>query len=115
LPFLFTEEEKIQFLSLPDFESKEAWLRQINIASRVRAVDQTYRDIIANQDVAIGMTQAQLRRSWGEPTRIETSGRPEFLNQRWIYTQQISTPAGFVTQTRVVYFEGGRVTGWETL
>jgi hypothetical protein len=60
------------------------------------------------------MPQDYVRRSWGEPVNVEISGNPIYKNERWKYQRQVSTAQGFRKETRFVYFEGGRVVGWET-
>ena len=40
---------------------------------------------IATQRVLIGMTSAQARRSWGEPTKINVSTGSYGTNEQWVY------------------------------
>ena len=63
-------------------------------------------------DVTLGMTQADVLSLWGQPRDAQVAGRPENGNVRWIYTQ---SPSRWETgDSRVLYFENGRVVGWES-
>ncbi|WII73472.1 hypothetical protein QJS83_06260 [Bdellovibrio sp. 22V] len=114
LPWLSSDEEKIQFLSIPSIEGRQQWINKQNIWSRSQAPQEEMKDLIENQDIAVGMPQEYVKRSWGEPTSVEVSGNPIYKNERWKYQRQISTSQGYRKETRYVYFEGGRVVGWET-
>lgn len=114
LPWLKSDEEKLSFLSIPSIEGRQQWINRNNIWSRAQAPQAGMKDLIENQDVAVGMQQDYVRKSWGEPLAIEVSGNPIYKNERWKYQRQVSTAQGFRKETRFVYFEGGRVVGWET-
>lgn len=114
LPWLKNDAEKIDFLSIPSIEGRQHWVNKNNIWGRTQAPQEEMKDLIETQDVAIGMPQDYVRRSWGEPTSIEISGNPIYKNERWKYQRQVSTSQGFRKEIRYVYFEGGRVVGWET-
>lgn len=60
------------------------------------------------------MPAEYVKKSWGEPVNIEVSGNPIYRNERWQYNKQVATPQGYKQEKRYVYFEGGRVVGWET-
>lgn len=113
LPFLEGENEKIEFLEISDFERKQEWLLQKKIFNRGSTLEDTFADLIKVKDLAVGMTQSQVRRSWGEPEGIEVSGNPSFKNEKWKYSRYVSTTDGYRSERRFVYFEGGRVVGWE--
>lgn len=114
LPWLKNDEEKLEFLSIPSIEGRQQWVNKRNIWGRTQAPEAEMKDLIETQDVAVGMPQDYVRRSWGEPLSVEVSGNPIYKNERWKYQRQISTSQGFRKETRYVYFEGGRVVGWET-
>ncbi|NUN04745.1 MAG: hypothetical protein HUU57_03190 [Bdellovibrio sp.] len=114
LPWLKNDEEKLSFLSIPSIEGRQQWINRNNVWSRAQAPQAGMKDLIENQDVAVGMQQDYVRKSWGEPLAIEVSGNPIYKNERWKYQRQVSTAQGFRKETRFVYFEGGRVVGWET-
>lgn len=113
LPYLKDEDERIAFLSLPSFEEKQKFLRDQNLDNRTVKAHEDYRELVEAQDIGIGMTQNLVRKSWGEPDNIEVSGNPQFRNERWRYNKYVSTPDGYKPEKKIVYFEGGRVVGWE--
>jgi hypothetical protein len=114
LPWLKNDEEKISFLSIPSIEGRQQWINKKNIWARSQAPQEEMKSLIDGQDIAVGMPQDYVRRSWGEPLAVEISGNPLYKNERWKYQRQVSTAQGFRKETRTVYFEGGRVVGWET-
>lgn len=113
LPYLTTDQEKIDFLSLPTIEGRQAWVNRNKIWSRSK-VDKEYLDVVEAQDLTLGMTQDLVRKSWGEPESVEYSGNPIYKNEKWRYLREIPSPHGYKRERRFVYFEGGRVVGWET-
>lgn len=113
LPWLASDNEKIEVLSIPSIEGRQVWINKNKIWSRAKALKH-FDEIVESQDIALGMPQDYVRKSWGEPTQIETSGNSIYKNERWQYLKQVSTPQGYKQESRLVYFEGGRVVGWET-
>ena len=69
---------------------------------------------IENNDITIGMSKGAVVQSWGDPERKEVAGNPLYGNERWLYNKMVSSVDGYSKQTRIIYFEGGRVAGWET-
>jgi hypothetical protein len=65
-------------------------------------------------DVALGMAKGDVRLIWGSPQRIQVAGGPLSENERWFYPSSTGIYGG-LDSTRIVYFERGQVTGWETL
>ena len=63
-------------------------------------------------ELTLGMGKSDVLSVWGQPRTIETAGNPELGNQRWVYFTRLSERLGSGPQ-RMVYFEGGRVAGWE--
>ena len=63
-------------------------------------------------DVTVGMSLHEVRRSWGSPREVEFAGDSPSGNQRWIFPMGADPR---VSPARVIYFEGGRVIGWETV
>lgn len=114
LPWLKNDEEKASFLSIPSIEGRQQWINKQNIWSRSQAPESEMKSLIESQDIAIGMPQEYVRRSWGDPMSVEVSGNPIYKNERWRYQRQVSTSQGYRQETRHVYFEAGRVVGWET-
>lgn len=113
LPYLRDHNERIYFLSLPGYEARQQWLKDNSINSRTLEAQDNYRDLVDAQDIGVGMTQAMVKKSWGEPENVEVSGNPQFKNERWRYGRYVSTPDGYKMEKKLVYFEGGRVVAWE--
>ncbi len=113
LPWLKSDEEKVEFLEIPSIEGRQVWINQNKIWSRTKNL-KDFSDAMEAQDIALGMPADFVKKSWGEPENIEVSGNPVYKNERWKYLKQVSTPQGYRQEKRFVYFEGGRVVGWET-
>lgn len=113
LPYFQGDSEKIEYLSLPNFEEKQKWARDHHLSDRANQTKSDYQDSLEAQDIALGMPIDLVKQSWGEPELVEVSGNPQFRNERWHYHKMISTPSGYKSEKRVVYFEGGKVAGWE--
>ena len=114
LPWFLTDEEKMSFLRNSEYEDKQKWVVQTHILNRPTELSAKYKRVIDNQDIAIGMPNDLVKKSWGDPLKVESSGNPLYKNEKWRYTRTVSTSEGFKQEKRVVYFEGGRVVGWET-
>lgn len=113
LPLLKNDEERIEFLQTQGFENRSRWLNQNKIPSRTKSLGEEMRELVEAQDIAVGMPQSLVKKSWGEPENVEASGNPQFRNERWRYSKYISTPDGYKLERKAVYFEGGKVVGWE--
>lgn len=113
LPYLKSEGERIEFLELADYEARQKWMNQKNFMDRARQTQDNMQELIEAQDIAVGMPQTLVKRAWGDPEHIEVSGNPQFRNERWRYSKYVSTPEGYKLERKSVYFEGGRVAGWE--
>lgn len=113
-PYFHNDLERIAFLEQPTREARAQWAHLHGITSNDTKVDPTTSTIIQNNDLARGMTPSEVRESWGEPDTVEYAGDPVYENERWQYTTQVSTENGYKQETRYVYFESGRVAGWET-
>ena len=114
LPWFQTDEEKLSFLRNSDYEEKQKWVIKAKILNRPSEMVTRYKKLIDSQDIAIGMPNEIVKKSWGDPVNVESSGNAIFKNEKWRYARTVSTPEGFKQEKRVVYFEGGRVVGWET-
>lgn len=62
-------------------------------------------------DVALGMPMEDVISLWGEPTEIHTAGSGTG-NEKWVYFEGLSGQWR-LSDSRVLYFEDGRVAGWE--
>jgi hypothetical protein len=114
LPYFRDIREKMHFLKLDSFKKRQKWLNDQNFWSRIGQLDAKFASVIKSQDIAVGMSAEQLKRSWGEPNQVYVSGIPQFGNGKWVYIKQAPTPDGYRPQKRIVYLESGLVTGWET-
>jgi len=63
-------------------------------------------------DVAVGMSLQEVRSHWGSPREVEFAGESRSGNQRWIFPMGADPR---ISAARVIYFERGRVIGWETV
>jgi hypothetical protein len=97
-----------------DYEDKQKWVIKTRILNRPSEMTARYKKLIDNQDIAIGMPNEIVKKSWGDPLNVEISGNALYKNEKWRYARTLSTSEGFKQEKRVVYFEGGRVVGWET-
>lgn len=113
LPWFKNEEERLDFLSRGNFEEKQKWLNEKSFLARPQSVTSEMRELVEAQDIMVGMPQSLVKRSWGEPDLIEVAGNPSFRNEKWRYSRYVSTSDGYKPEKRIVYFEGGKVVGWE--
>jgi hypothetical protein len=114
-PYMRDDRERLEFLSLPSFAVRQSWLnaRGIQPGPGMQHGD-AIQALIDINDITIGMTKQAVRDSWGEPELTEVAGNPIYGNERWYYREETSSTDGFQTQERWVYFESGRVSGWES-
>jgi hypothetical protein len=108
------DHERINFLDLPNYEAKQKWLQTRGFLKE----EETYSDGVAKtieaNDIALGMSHKAVRESWGDPDAVETAGDPLYGYERWNFHRFVAGNDGYQKELRVVYFEGGRVVGWET-
>lgn len=114
LPWVKDDAERIEFLNIPTLEGRQAWILRNKIWERSKTPDSEMKAIIESQDISVGMPMDLVKKSWGEPMTVDISGNPVYKNERWKYQKFVSAPDGYKKETRYVYFEGGRVVGWET-
>lgn len=108
-----SEKNRVQYLKQKDKNSRGRYLASVGVSESM-AFDSNITSAIESSDIVIGMPKEAVIKSWGEPENIEVAGNPNYGNERWLYTHFESSTEGFQKQERVVYFERGRVTGWET-
>lgn len=113
LPLFQNDQEKIDYLSIPSIEGRQSWVNRNKLWSRLKS-NKDFQDMVDSQDLTLGMTQDLVRKSWGDPDSVEHSGNPIYKNERWKYTRESPSLNGYKRERRYVYFEGGRVVGWET-
>jgi hypothetical protein len=68
---------------------------------------------LQERDVTLGMRPDDVVTAWGQPGEVETAGDPYQGNQRWFYYTGLSSRWS-LSSARIIYFEQGRVVGWET-
>jgi hypothetical protein len=113
LPLLQSDKEKIEYLSIESIEGRQSWVNRNQIWSRVKS-NKEFQELVETQDIAVGMTADLVKKSWGDPESVDHSGNEIYRNERWKYTRDVPSPSGYKRERRFVYFEGGRVVGWET-
>lgn len=106
------DRERLAFLGLPTFEARERWAQSRGMGGGAGHTEEVARLIEAN-DIALGMTQKAVMESWGDPDVVEVAGQQMFGYERWKYSRYVSGNEGYEKEQRSVYFEGGRVVGWE--
>jgi hypothetical protein len=114
-PYFHNDNERIAFLHQPTREAREKWAHVHGVTTDETKFDPVTTNLIDTNDVGKGMSRTAVRQSWGEPDIVEVAGNSLYGNERWKYSKQISTEDGYKLETRVIYFESGRVVGWETL
>ncbi len=71
------------------------------------------REAMETHDLTLGMRREEVVSAWGQPHEVESAGGFESGNERWLYGEGLSAHYG-TRPVRLVYFEAGRVAGWET-
>ena len=51
------------------------------------------------------MSKTEVQRIWGSPSRVDVAGNPKMENERWSFYHN--------GRVKTVFFESGRVEGWE--
>jgi hypothetical protein len=113
-PYLKNDRERLDFIRLGTYENRERYLQRHGLLNGTEQRSDQVADMIRKQDITVGMTKQAVRESWGDPDAIEVAGNPMYGNERWKYTQDVASADGFKTKNRVVFFEGGVVSGWES-
>lgn len=113
-PYFNSDLERIYFLRLPTIEARERWAINKGITTDEKVFDAPTTYLIENNDIAKNMTRNAVKQSWGEPDFIEVAGDPLYGNERWRYNKLVSSEDGYRSESRIIYFEAGRVIGWET-
>lgn len=114
LPLFKNDQEKIEFLTLPTVISRQQWINENKILKRSKSISTDMKQAVENQDITMNMTMDLVKKAWGEPNNIEVSGNSIYKNEKWKYIKFVSTSGGYKAEKRIVYFENGRVSGWET-
>lgn len=110
-----TDKERLYFLNLPDYDTKDRFLRSRGFYGKEKETSSETAAAIEAQDIILGMTPTHVMESWGDPDVKEFAGNAMRGNERWKYSKFIPQSDGFEKEVRVIYFEHGRVVGWEKL
>ncbi|HVK60062.1 MAG TPA: hypothetical protein VM432_00880 [Bdellovibrionales bacterium] len=113
-PYLANDRERVEFLTMDSFEARAGYLDQRGIDGNATPHPDPIQALIDVNDITLGMTKQAVRDSWGEPELVEVAGNPLYGNERWLYNEEVSSEEGFRAQKRMVYFESGRVVGWNS-
>lgn len=109
---LRNDRERVYFLSIPTYDARERWAQARGLGAAEVYSDELAGMIEAN-DIALGMSQKAVTESWGDPDAVEVAGNRIYGYERWKYNRYVSGNDGYQKELRIVYFEGGRVVGWE--
>lgn len=112
-PYFKNDRERRHFLSLPTLEDRERYASERGLGNAARSLSKKEMSAIEAADVYLGMSRKAVRDSWGDPETVEIAGNPVYGNERWQYSDYQASSDGYQLERRVIYFEGGRVVGWE--
>lgn len=103
---LATTSERIYFLKLPHRDRRD-YLESRGIIEAQGPVYTPHEKMFAarQSDILLGMSKDEVMGSWGRPLQVEVAGNPSYENERWLYNVNGAT--------KYIYFESGRVEGWE--
>ncbi|MCB9091317.1 MAG: hypothetical protein H6621_10240 [Halobacteriovoraceae bacterium] len=102
-----SESERIYFLTLPSYEQKVEYLQIKGIVDNPVYNNTEKKLAVDYLEIVPGMSKDQVMAVMGNPRRVDYAGDPTDQNERWGYA---TTDQGV---TRYIYFESGRVEGWE--
>lgn len=111
-PHLESDDERIYFLNLPTSEARDRYAMQKGIYFRTNKFLPTVRDAVMRNDIVLGMSKDAVVESWGDPEMVEVAGSRIYGNERWKYTEYVTTQEGYLKEERIVIFEAGKVVGW---
>ena len=110
-----SDSERIYFLSLPNLPARERWAQNRGLHAENDGFPDHVAEIIERGDIAVGMTPKAVLEAWGDPDFVEVAGNPLYGNERWRFSKYISSDEGYQRVERIIYFESGKVVGWETI
>lgn len=110
---LANDRERLYFLSLPTYEARERWAQNRGLNTQDDGYSDEVAQTIESNDIALGMSQKAVLESWGDPDTVEVAGNAVYGYERWRYNRYVSGDDGYQKENRIIYFEGGRVVGWE--
>ncbi len=112
-PYLKTDADRLQFLRT-ESGSRDRYLNAKGINGDQITHPPEMQSLVEQNDIGAGMTKQAVKEAWGAPDDIEVAGNPLYGNEKWKYQEQVTSHDGYMTERRTVYFESGRVVGWET-
>ena len=110
---LKNDRERLAFLMLPTFEARNRFAQTRGFGNQTDGYPEDIAKTIEANDIALGMNQKAVTESWGDPDAVETAGNALYGFERWKYNRYVSGDEGYKKELRIVYFEAGRVVGWE--
>lgn len=110
---LESDKERLEFLALDGYVARERYLSAKGYTNAPRRHARDVASLIEQNDVAVGMDKQAVLESWGDPEIVERAGRNDGAAERWLYNEFVPTPEGYQQETRILYFERGRLVGWE--
>ncbi len=113
-PHFRNDQERIEFLSQPNHMARQRWSQFRGIASLTSSFTPQENKLIESNDIGKGMSMEAVRQSWGEPEMKQAAGNSLYRHQAWHYRKLVSTENGYHEERRVIFFESGRVAGWQT-
>ena len=111
-PLMRSDRERIKFIEIESLEGRDRWLAAHGLLEAEK-FSSDIQNAIESEDIVVGMTAGAVKKSWGDPAMVEVAGNPLYGNERWKYSKHVSSPDGYQAETKIIYFEGGRVAGWE--
>ena len=111
-PMMKSDRDRMQFLEIPTLEGRDRWLSSHGYFDGEKFSSEA-QEAIESEDIVVGMTEKAVRQSWGDPEMVEVAGDPLYGNARWKYTKNVPSQDGYLTEKKIIYFEAGRVAGWE--
>lgn len=98
----------------PDSQGSQYWRQEVNRQAIEKEEDearlarsQAVNSAILNKRVIVGMTADEARRSWGAPTRINTSVGGYGRHEQWVYDRGNH-------RSQYIYMENGVVTSMQS-
>lgn len=113
-PYLKSDAERMQFLKIDSTSARDRYLNAKGLNGDQITHPPEMQELIEQSDIGAGMTRQAVKEAWGAPDDIEVAGNPMYGNEKWKYQEQVTSREGYMTERRTVYFESGRVVGWET-
>jgi len=112
-PILKTEKDRKEFLMQKDRTAQKRWLASRGISEN-SLHEVNIKQAIDEGDLILGMSKEAVLMSWGDPEAVDVAGNPDYGIERWLYNHYEGSPEGYQKQERLIYFERGKVVGWET-